>query len=144
MKKSNGFTLIEIMIVVVIVGILTAIVLPNYQSYVLRAHRTAAINAIMDLANREARFYTTNNTYSASLAALGYSADPMPVTSGSGTYYNLSVVAPSALTPITSSFLLQAVPTPAQINDTCGTYTYNDLGVKGITGGGKVSDCWKQ
>lgn len=143
MKKSNGFTLIEIMIVVVIVGILTAIVLPNYRSYVLRAHRTAAINAIMDLANREARFYTTNNTYSSSLVALGYSADPMPVTSGSGTYYNLSVVAPGALTPITSSFQLQAVPTSAQINDTCGTYTYSSLGQKGISTG-TLSDCWKQ
>lgn len=138
LKKSNGFTLIELMVVVVIVGILAAIALSNYQSYVLKSHRTAAINAIMDLGSREARYYTTNNNYTASMLALGYSADPMPATDVNNHYYDLSVQSATA-----STFTLRAVPVGNQVNDTCGTYTYTDLGVKGITTG-TLSDCWKQ
>ena len=139
MKKTKGVTLVELMIVVAIVGILAAVALPSYSSYVLKSHRTAAINAILDLASREARYYTTNNNYSASLLTLGYSADPMPITSGSSTaYYNLSAASASATT-----FALQVVPVGKQVNDSCGTYTYTDLGVKGISAG-SMSDCWKQ
>lgn len=139
MKKSNGFTLIELMIVVAIVGILAAVVLPAYQNYVLQSHRTAAISAIMDLGSREARYYTTNNSYSASMLTLGYAADPMPVTSASSNYYNLSV---QSITPTT--FILQAVPVGNQAQDSCGTYTYTSLGVKGVTGSESMGTCWKQ
>ena len=67
MKTSRGFTLVELMIVVAIIGILAAIAMPAYNSYVLTAHRAAAINGILDLASREARYFTTNNSYSASM-----------------------------------------------------------------------------
>ena len=133
------------MIVVAIVAILTAIALPSYRQYVLKSHRTLAINGILDLASREARYYTTNNTYSASLTDLGYTADPMPLAGdGGGTaYYNLSVIAPGAGSPINAQFALQAVPVGSQLLDTCGTYTYTYLGVKGISAG-TLGDCWKQ
>jgi type IV pilus assembly protein PilE len=140
LKKNNGFTLVELMIVVAIAGILFAIVLPGYKAYVLKSHRSTAISAIMDLASREARYYTTQNTYTSSLVTLGYASDPMPlsVSGGTTTYYNLSVQSSSA-----SSFTLQAVPTGNQTSDTCGTYTYTSLGQKGISSG-TLSDCWKQ
>ena len=138
MKKSNGFSLIELMIVVVIVGILAKVAFPAYQSYVLKSHRTAAINAIMDLGSREARYYTTNNAYTTNLTTLGYAS--AAVTGGtSTTYYNLSVVAASAPAAIT----MMAAPAGTQTSDSCGTYTYTDLGQKGITTG-TLSDCWKQ
>lgn len=140
MRNEHGFTLIELMITVVIVSILASIALPSYQSYILKSHRTAAIGAIMELAGREARYYTINNSYTASMVALGYSADPMPVTGGSSTtYYNLSVQSASPST----TFSLQAVPVGNQLNDSCGTYIYGYLGVKGISSG-TLSDCWKQ
>ncbi len=147
MKKQNGVTLIELMVVVVIVAILAAIVLPNYQSYVMKSHRSAAINAIMNLGSVEARYYTTNNSYSSSMTTLGYASDPMPVLSTANHYYDLSVQPPTAANPIATTFILQAVPVGTQANDACGTYTYNYLGQKGSTGLGaseSVNDCWKQ
>lgn len=137
-NKTNGFSLIELLAVVAIVSILALLALPNYQSSVLKSHRSSAINGILDLASREARYYTTNNNYSSSMLALGYSSDPMPVTDANNYYYNLSVTLPSL-----TSFTLQAVPVGNQVNDTCGTYTYTDLGIKGVSKG-TISDCWKQ
>ena len=144
---NKGFTLIELMVVVAIAAILTMIALPSYQAYVLKSHRTAAINAILDLASREARYYTTNNTYTSDMTALGYSvANAFPVTMGTGgtAYYNLSVTSITAATATTpADFMLNAAPVGNQVNDTCGTYTYTSLGIKGITTG-SLADCWKQ
>jgi type IV pilus assembly protein PilE len=140
LKNSKGFNLVELMIVVAIVGILAAVALPSYKAYTLKSHRSAAISAIMDLASREQRYYTINNIYSGSMVTLGYSADPAPVTvSGGGTtYYNLSVTASS-----TTSFTLKAAAAGNQTGDTCGDYTYTNLGQKGVSAG-TVGDCWKQ
>ena len=89
-NRASGFTLIELMIVVAIVGILAAIALPSYQRYVLRSHRTTAVNALLDLGSREARYYSANNAYTSSLTGangLGYAAirhpclmQPPPIT----------------------------------------------------------------
>ncbi len=144
MKSSKGFTLIELMIVVLIMGVLAAIALPNYRTYVLRSHRTAAINAILALASQEARYYTINNSYppTPSMVALGYAADPAPIPSTYDYYYNLSVV-PGSVTA--TSFTLRAVPVGNQANDTCGTYTYTALGVEGNSGNSStVGTCWQQ
>ena len=138
MNKSRGFTLIELMIVVAVIGILAAVALPSYTRYVLKSHRSSAITVVLDLASREARYYTTNNTYTNSLATLGYTSDPMPVTDSSNHYYDLSVTAANS-----SSFTVSAAPTGNQTNDTCGTFNYTDLGVKSVSSG-TLSECWKQ
>lgn len=138
MHKLRGFTLIELMIVAAVIAVLAAIALPNYQSYVLRSHRSSAITAVMELASRQARYYTTNNTYTSSLLTLGYSSDPMPVIDPSNFYYNLSVTAATS-----TGFTVSAAPVGSQVKDTCGTFQYNDLGVKSVSSG-TLSDCWKQ
>ena len=142
MKKNlAGFTLIELMIVVAIVGILAAIAIPSYQNYILQSRRTSALNAIMDLASRESRYFTANNTYTSSMLTLGYSADPLPVTDANSHYYDLSAQTSNNNT----NFTLQAVPFGNQANDTCGTFTYTDLGIKSVSAGtGMVSSCWNQ
>lgn len=144
MSKSKGFTLIELMIVVAIVGILTAVALPAYQSFILRSHRSEAINGLLDVASRQARYYTTNNSYTNSMVTLGYGADPQPVASASNLYFNISIASVTAATATApASFTLQAVPQGTQANDSCGTYGYNDLGRKTVTSG-TVSSCWGQ
>jgi len=140
LNESKGFSLIELIMAVAVVGILARIAYPSYVTYVLKSHRSEAINGLLELASREVRYYTTKNTYQTSMLQLGYSADPYPVASATSSshYYDVSVASVSA-----TGFTLKAVPVGNQVNDTCGTYTYTDLGVKGI-GSGTVSDCWKQ
>ncbi len=81
-KKSAGFTLIELMIVVAIVGIIAAIAFPSYQDQVRKAKRSDGQSKIMDAMARQERFFTENNTYTADMTALGYAADPAPSDDG--------------------------------------------------------------
>lgn len=144
MKLSKGFTLIELMVVVVVVAILAAVAMPNYQSYVLRSHRTVAINALLDLGSRQARYYTTNNTYTATLTDLGYATGTISLPSAGDVRYTITV-GPSLipLSTIQTTFTATATRAGAQESDTCGNYTYTELGVKGVSSG-SVNSCWQQ
>lgn len=139
-SKRNllGFTLIELMIVVAIVAILAAIAIPSYRKYVLQSHRSVAKSTLLEMASREERYYTLNNAYPASATSLNYPTATISVPDATAPYYQVSVVSGG------SSFSLQAVPTGPQLNDTCGTYTLNGLGIQGNTGNSTLSaDCWK-
>ena len=131
---NKGFSLMEVMIVLVIVSLMAAIALPSYRSYITSTRRSDAQVALLDLANRLDRYFTTNNTYvGATLANVG-----MPGASPEG-FYNLQITATTATT-----YNIQAVPTGSQLTDDteCGTLTYNELGQKGETGNGTPADCW--
>lgn len=71
-KYMRGITLLELMIVVVIIGILTAIAYPNYREYVTRAKRTEAKAALLQIATNQERFYLQNNTYTTNMTNLGF------------------------------------------------------------------------
>ena len=136
--KQTGFSMIELLVAMVIGAILLAIALPMYQNYVLQSRRTEAINALLELASREASYYVANNAYVSSLTTLGYSADPSSVNGD----YNLSV---KSLTDSNgnSGFTLQAVPTGNQTNDTtCATFSLDSLGVKSVSGTATAATCW--
>ena len=141
---NRGFSLIELMIVVAIIGLLVAIGLPSYQNQVMRNHRVQAKNALLDLAAREERFYAINNNYSSSAAALGYASLPLNVTSGdSSSFYQLSVATSNGNQNYTGT----ATPTGNQANDaTCYAYTINQAGQKGnADAGGNAlasASCW--
>jgi type IV pilus assembly protein PilE len=72
MKKNKGFSLIELMIVVAIVGILSAIVLPNYQDYVIRASREAAQTELLQMAGVQEKIYLNSSSYTTAAITAAY------------------------------------------------------------------------
>ncbi len=143
MKK--GFSLIELLIVMVIVGILTTIAYPSYKDYVARARRSDGQSALLDLASRLERFYSEHNTYQTATIATGSSTDILSKTTSPENWYTLSITSATA-----NAYALQATPTGAQgTTDTkCQSLTFNNLGVKGVASGpagaptGTVANCW--
>lgn len=129
--RSRGFTLIELMVVLVVVGILSAIAIPSYTRYILRSHRTSAQAVLAETAQFMERFYTTNNTYAG--AALLTAVVPRNA-GGTEVRYNVSFVED----PDAQAYVLQAIPANAQADDDCGTLTLSNTGAQGAD----ASGCW--
>jgi type IV pilus assembly protein PilE len=92
-KYASGFTLVELMVVVLIAAILVGIAVPAYQNQIRHSRRTDAKTALLDAAVREEKNLTLNNQYTTTASSLGYSALGVPIGSG---YYNLYVCVSSA------------------------------------------------
>lgn len=152
MKSQNGFTLIELMVVVVIAGIIAAIAYPSYLQYVTRNNRSAAESYMLSVANKEEQYVLDVRQYfsapttsagcsnilaGAALASIGIT--PSPAVSKN---YNIDICANSAATPAT--YLITATPTGTQFtNDTkCGSITLKQDGTKGISGVSPLTACW--
>lgn len=139
-RKVAGFTLIELMITLVIVGILAAIGYPAYVDYSTRARRSDGKTLLMDAAARMERYYYDNNQYTTTLTDLGYAAGT--VTSADGSYV-LNNPAVGATGSINTSYSLTAQINPAQsFDDDCGNLTLDNRGTEGVTGSESVTDCW--
>lgn len=140
MERQDGFTLIELMIVVVIVAILAAIAYPNYQEHVRKTRRADCEGALMSLGNALERYFTNNSTYVGATLGDGSTATDVFVAKcpieGDAVYYNLNIASQSA-----TAFQVQATPTGAQANDRCGTLSLDQTGMKGASGG-DVDECW--
>jgi len=129
-------TLIELMTVVLIAAILAAVAVPSYTSQMRKSRRTEAKTALLDLAAREERYYSTNTTYSSTPSDLGYSGT-FPINVGSN-YYQINVTAASA-----TGFTATATPINSQTSDTvCATYTLYNTGVQAVSGTGSNATCW--
>jgi type IV pilus assembly protein PilE len=132
--RSRGFTVIEVMIACVTVAILAAIAYPSYVNQMQKVRRSDAKSALLAAAGQMERYLTERNTYAT--ATLG-SGGVYPSTSLNG-YYTLSLTGLTATT-----YTLRAAPAGIQTGDPCGTFTYDQQGVQGVTGGSKpASDCW--
>jgi len=130
--RSRGFTVVELLVVVVIVGVLAAIALPAYKNQMQKTRRSDAKSALIGAAGQMERYMTEHGTYSTATLTL----ISVPATTQNG-YYTLSLANLTA-----SSYTLRAAPAGNQVGDPCGTMTYTDQGVKGVTGSLSVSDCW--
>ncbi len=132
-KRSRGFTLIELMIVVAVVAILATIALPAYNDSVRKGKRSDAKAGLMDAASRLEQFYLDNKSYTIDMTKLGYSAANNVDTSDK--YYKMTVAAGSCGN-ISTCYIISTVPQGGQASDSCGTLTVNSLGIK------TPSECW--
>jgi type IV pilus assembly protein PilE len=129
-NRQRGFTLIELMVVVAIVGILAAIAYPSYKQHVLKTHRRAAQACLLELAQWMERYYTNKMTYA------GATLPNTTCRNDLATRYTFSFSG----TPDANSYTIQAVPrtTGPQASDPCGTLTVNHTGARSPTTAG----CW--
>lgn len=141
-RCTGGFTLIELMVIVAIVGILATIAVPSYQSSVVRGHRLIAHGTLMDSAARQAQYFVNNKAYATTLADLGL-PDPYYLnanadqTTQSAAIYEIKLVSDSG---VWSGF--QAVPLNSQLRDVdCGTLALAKNGAKSATGE-NPDRCW--
>ena len=135
---SRGFTLIELMVVVVIIAILAGIGYPMYLDQMKKSRRSDAKTTLSDVAARMEQFYQNNNGYTTDLTLLGYTANPFTTDQAGGSgYYTISVAAPNAACPIATCFSLEADPRLAQVDDTqCDPLVYTS------NGGKTPTSCW--
>ena len=136
----KGFTLLEVMIVVAIIGILAAIAYPSYDEYVKRGNRSEGMAQLNDIAARQERYYAQTHTYvsaSADLDKLGLTVSSSTVKSATGKY-----AVTVAKVDDDGGYTLTATQSFGDAK--CGNLTLNALGEKGRSGSGKsVNDCWR-
>lgn len=149
MDREKGFTLIELMIAVVIIGILAAIAYPSYEESIRKSRRADGQTALLDLQRKMEKFrgncafYPQNlgntDTCGASSAASTINSGGATLNSSQG-YYTITIVSGSASG---NAFTLRATPTGAQANDSCTQMdlTVNSANPKGSKTGNS-SDCW--
>ena len=135
-REIKGFTIIELMITVAIIGILASIAYPSYQESVYKSRRADGKGALLGLANAMERHYTQANTYqgagSPGTGAPSVFATQSP-TGGGAAFYLLTIEVSTV-----NTYTLRATPTGAQVSDSCGNLELTHTGAKSPSTAG----CW--
>jgi len=124
---QNGFTLVEMMIVVAIIGILASIAYPAYQQYLLSSRRAQAQSEMLRIQLGQEKWRANNNSYTSTLSETGFTE--------TNPFYDYSITGTSAF-----GYTIKAAAKSTQTNDTgCTTLTLDQSGGKG-----SASACWKK
>ena len=143
-KNSAGFTLIELMIVVVIVAVLLTVALPAYQNSVIKSNRSAARGVLMNVLSREEQYFINNKVYTVNLSSIGlpasyYIDNQAEEVAVGDSVYKIELINLSTFTGV------QAIPQNVQVKDTnCKTLTLSRTGAKTASGNfsSDPSQCW--
>ncbi|HEX8615717.1 MAG TPA: type IV pilin protein [Telluria sp.] len=137
-RPATGFTLIEVMMTVAVIGILAAVAMPSYTKSVLKTQRSLAKGVLMEEAQLLERLYTTTNSYvvPAPPTPVGSAVSPKG-SSAANARYTITVASDA------NTFTLTATPTTAQDKDECGILTLKNTGAQGaVKAGAPVAGCW--
>ena len=130
--RAAGFTLLELLLVIAIIGALAAIALPSYSQYVLRGKRVEGRSHLLDAAAIMERYYSDNNQYPDVLSKTN-----IQPTTETGKYdISLATSSPFQIYEVTA--------TPTFTDDKCASLTLRQNGTKLITGTGTVAKCWNK
>lgn len=143
-KPAKGFTLIELMTVILIVGILLSIGVPAYRDFVIRAQRTEAKTTLLRVQAEQEKFYMQNNTYTTDVN------NPPPIGLGipasENVYYNIGIVAGAG--GLTVGYTVSATPaagSPQLADDQCALFSVTQSGVRYAESNTAVDEtqaCW--
>jgi len=139
--RLKGFTLVELMIGIAIVGVLAGIAYPSYVDGVERSRRAEAMTILVKVANLQEQYYADNRTYTTDMTDLGLSADPYVTDNG---YYSVDT---AAVTAIGTDFIITATSAGQQTSDgDCTSFSLNYLGQKTAKKNStdNSNECWEK
>jgi type IV pilus assembly protein PilE len=151
--QARGFTLIELMIVIAIVGLISAIAIPRYQDSIRKARRAEARAQLLEVAQFMQRFYSIHDSFATSKAGakvtLPGELTMVPRTAASGSQsYDISFAAPAdgATNPDLAYFKIQAVRKAGgpMDGDKCGDFTLENTGARNVLEAtDTAANCWR-